>query len=782
MSELARKSRRNGHRPGPRARRLIRIVLVAGGAALLALVAWLVWLDARITAQFEGRRWDLPAQVFAEPVELYAGLPLGIRDFMELLGAQGYREADGSAPRPGFWWRQGASVRLMTRPFRFADGEQPAIVAQVDFTAAGVGRIRDAQGRDLPLLRMDPMRIGSIFPAHGEDRIVLAPDEIPALLEQALIAVEDRRFARHRGLDPEGIGRAFLVNLRAGEVRQGGSTLTQQLVKSYFLDSRRTLGRKLTEAAMAILLEWRYDKEEILTAYINEVFMGQDGPRAVHGFGLASAFYFGKPLLELDATETATLVAIVRGPSYYNPWRHPQRVRERRDLVLQILAEQGVLEPALAEAAAARELGLRGAAVSGPGYLPAFLGLVRRQLRRDYRDEDLDSAGLTVLTTLDPLAQRKAQAAVTEGVERLRQRGDALATVEGAAVVTRPATGEVLAIVGGAHGTFDGFNRALDARRPIGSLVKPAVYLAALESGRFTLASTLDDWPLSVTLHDGSAWQPTNFDEQVHGPVSMMRALAESLNLATVHLGLEIGLEAVTAELGRLTGGARPPPFPSLLLGSVEYPPITVAEIYGAIAAGGFRAPLRSVRAVLDPEGAPLSRYPLAIEPVAEPAAVAQLQRAMQLVFERGTAAGARARLGGRRFAGKTGTSGDFRDSWFAGFGGDTLAVVWVGRDDNAPTGLTGASGALPIWSELMAGLGAGEFLPGTAEGLVEVELEYATGLRARGDCADTVFVPVPADVELPVKHDCAPPDAGGDEDNPIERGLRWLRRTLGTD
>ena len=768
---------RNGRR-----RRIIRIVAAAGAVALLALVAWMAWLDARITAQFEGRRWDLPAQVFAEPVELYAGLRIGINDFVELLGAQGYRQADGGTPRPGFWWRQGASIRLMTRPFRFADGAQPAIVAQVDFTAGGVGRIRDAQGRELPLLRMDPMRIGSIFPAHGEDRIVLAPDEVPELLEQALIAVEDRRFARHRGLDPEGIGRAFLVNLRAGEVRQGGSTLTQQLVKSYFLDSRRTLGRKLTEAAMAVLLELRYEKEEILTAYINEVFMGQDGPRAVHGFGLASAFYFGKPLAELDPTEMATLVAIVRGPSWYNPWRHPQRVRERRDLVLQILAEQGVLEPAEAESAAARELGLRGAAVSGPGYLPAFLGLVRRQLRRDYRDEDLDSAGLTVLTTLDPLAQRKAQEAVTGGVERLRKRGGALEQVEGAAVVTRPATGEVLAIVGGAHGTFDGFNRALDARRPIGSLVKPAVYLAALETERFTLASELDDWPISVTLHDGSAWQPTNFDETFNGRVSVMRALAESLNLATVQLGLEIGIEAVTAKLARLSGGARPPPFPSLLLGSVEYPPVEVAQIYGAIAAGGFRAPLRSVRAVLDPEGAPLSRYPLEIEPVADPTAAAQLQRGLQLVYERGTASGARARLGGRRFAGKTGTSGDFRDSWFAGFGGDTLAVAWVGRDDNAPTGLTGASGALPIWSDIMAGLGAGEFIPGSVEGLVELELEYTSGLRARGECADTVFVPVPADTQLAVKPGCAPAGAAGDDDNPIERGLRWLRRTLGTE
>jgi penicillin-binding protein 1B len=239
---------------------------------------------------------------------------------------------------------------------------------------------------------------------------VLAPDEIPALLADALIAVEDRRFARHRGIDPEGIGRALMVNLRAGEVRQGGSTLTQQLVKSYFLDSRRTWGRKITEAAMAILLEWRYDKDDILTAYINEVFMGQDGQRAIHGFGLASAYYFGKPLTELDEVEVATLVAIVRGPSFYNPWRHPQRVRERRDLVLEILAEQEVITAEAAAAGAARELGLRATAASGPAYQPAFLGLVRRQLRRDYRDSDLDSVGLTVLTTLDPLAQRKAQA------------------------------------------------------------------------------------------------------------------------------------------------------------------------------------------------------------------------------------------------------------------------------------------------------------------------------------------------------------------------------------
>ncbi len=775
------RARRNSGPLGRVLQRLRPLLLPGVAVGVVLFAAWMIWLNARISSAFEGRRWDQPAQVFAEPVELYAGLGLGVDAFVELLGAQGYRQADGSEPRPGFWWRQGSSVRLVTRPFRFADGQQAAQVAQVDFAAGRVGRIRDGQGRELPLLRFDPMRIGSIFPAHGEDRIVLSPGEVPPLLEDALIAVEDRRFARHRGLDPEGILRALWVNLRAGEVRQGGSTLTQQLVKSYFLDSRRTWGRKVTEAFMALLLEWRYDKDEILNAYVNEVYMGQDGPRAVHGFGLASAFYFSKPLLELDLAETATLVAIVRGPSYYNPWRQPKRVRQRRDLVLGILAEQGVVDHEKAEAAAGRDLGLRGGTAAGPGYQPAFLGLVRRQLKRDYRDEDLDSAGLAVLTTFDPLAQRVAQAAVSRGVERLAQRSELTAGVEGAAVVTRPATGEVLAVVGSGHGGLEGFNRALDARRPIGSLVKPAVYLAALETGQYTLASTLQDLPVDVPLHDGSLWQPSNYDGHPRGPVPMLRALVESLNLATVDLGLEIGVDSVSRKLGRLAGGRVPPAYPSLLLGSVEYSPLEVAEFYGAIAAGGFRAPLRSVRAVLDPEGEPLSRYPLEIEQVADPAAVAQLHRAMVLVLERGTGRGSAAALFGRRYAGKTGTSGDFRDSWFAGFGDDTLAVVWVGRDDNLPTGLTGASGALPIWAEIFAGVGASEFHPGVAEGLVEVEMEYVSGLLADRACADTVLVTVPAAAELYAKRGCAPP--GMDEqDNLAERGIRWLRRALGTE
>ena len=757
--------------------RIRSFLLRAALAGVLVFVAWAAWLDWRITRQFEGSRWDLPAQVYAEPVELYAGYGISADGLVRLVSDHGYRPADGRTVRPGTWWRQGGSVRLVTRPFRFPEGLQPAQAVQVDFSGGAVARIRETGGADLALLRLDPMHIGSIFPSHGQDRIVLAPDEVPALVEEALIAVEDRRFRSHFGVDPEAIGRALVANIRAGGIRQGGSTLTQQLVKSYFLDSRQTLGRKATEAVMALLLEWHYTKDDLLNAYVNEVYLGQDGPRAVHGFGLGSLWYFGKPLQELDATEVATLVAIVRGPSYYNPWRHPERVRERRDLVLNILGEQGVLDPEEAARAARRPLALRSSERSGPGYHPAFLELVRRQLKRDYRQSDLETAGLTVLTTLDSRAQAAAEASVRTQLAALERRGEPVAQLEAAVVVTRPATGEVTALVGGRDAGFAGFNRALDARRPIGSLVKPAVYLAALESKRYTLATSVDDLPVQVPLDDGTVWMPSNFDNTPHGPVPLLRALAESYNLAAVRVGLDVGVDEVMNRLGELAGVETPPAYPSALLGSVEMTPVEVATFYGSLASGGFLTPLRSVRAVLDDGGDALSRYPLEVEPVADPADVAQLNRGLVAVMERGTGRSAASRLGGRRLAGKSGTSGDYRDSWFAGFGGDTLAVAWIGRDDNQPVGLTGSAGALRVWTDVIAALGVRDLRGAAPEGLVEVDVEYASGLLADPRCADTARVLVPETARLAVKPGCGP-----EADNLAERGLKWLKDILGGD
>ncbi|MEJ2516260.1 MAG: penicillin-binding transpeptidase domain-containing protein [Gammaproteobacteria bacterium] len=359
----------------------------------------------------------------------------------------------------------------------------------------------------------------------------------------------------------------------------------------------------------------------------------------------------------------------------------------------------------------------------------------------------------------------------------MERRGEPATDLEAAAVLTRPATGEVLALVGGREARFAGFNRALDARRPIGSLVKPAVYLAAVESGGYHLASTVDDLPVQVTLDDGSLWTPSNFDNTPHGPVSLVRALAESYNLAAVNVGMDIGVASVAGLLSDLAGIEAPPAYPAVLLGAVEMSPLEVAGFYGTLAAGGFRTPLRAVRAVLDPAGEPLSRYPLEVEPVADAAAVAQVNRGLVAVMERGTGRRAASQLPGRRLAGKSGTSDEYRDSWFAGFGSDTLAVVWVGRDDNQSVGLNGSAGALPVWADIMAGMNARDLGPRSPAGLVEVQVEYASGLLADPACADTLPVTVPDGARLAVKPDCGPRP-----DSLAERGLEWLKDILGAD
>jgi penicillin-binding protein 1B len=389
------------------------------------------------------------------------------------------------------------------------------------------------------------------------------------LLPTALMVIEDRKFEMHHGIDPEGILRAAWVNVRARSIEQGGSTLTQQLVRSYFLDDRQTLWRKIKEALMAVILDARFEKPDLMNAYINEIYLGQDGQRAIHGFGLASQFYFGKPLKELDLSQIALLVAVVRGPSYYDPRKHPDRARLRRDLVLRLLNDFGAVGEQDALKAIAQPLGVTTNVAAG--YYPAYLAFVRRTLRRDYRDEDLTEAGLQVFTTLDPRVQATAEAALVDELTRLDKRyKDKEARLEGAVVVTAPQSGDVVAIVGGRETGLDGFNRALDARRAIGSLAKPVVYLAALETGRYNAASLIDDAPIEVKLPNGQRWRPENFTHEVNGLVPLTRALADSLNLATVHLGLEIGVRNVSKTFARLGLDKPPAENPAIILGASE--------------------------------------------------------------------------------------------------------------------------------------------------------------------------------------------------------------------
>lgn len=726
---------------------------------VLALLGYVVYLDRLVTRQFEGRRWTLPAQVYAAPLELYAGLPLTPADLEQELKRLHYRRAE-QADHPGSYRVSGDQWELALRPARFADESRPAQLLRLTTTPKALASLHDGAGHELPVLRLEPLLIGSIFPIHGEDRIVVGPEEVPPLLPAALKAIEDRKFDTHHGVDPAGMLRALWVNVRAGQIEQGGSTLTQQLVRSYFLNSRQTLSRKLREAVMAMALDAHFTKADLMNAYINEIFLGQDGDRAIHGFGLASQFYFGKPLAELDLPEVALLVAIVRGPSYYDPRRHAERARLRRDLVLKVMAEQGIVKAEDARAAARRPLGVTGRPAGA--YYPAYLDFVRRTLRRDYHEQDLTEAGLKVYTSLEPRAQEEAERSLERELARLdRLHKQTQAPLEGAVVVTAPQSGDVIAIVGGRDVGYDGFDRALDARRSMGSLVKPFIYLTALESGRYTAATVVQDAPVDVKLQNGQHWKPENFTRQVYGPVPVVRALADSLNLATVGVGLDVGVAKVAQTLQRFGLAAPPAPVPAMLLGAVDVTPLEAAQLFNGLANGGFQNPLRAVRAVIGADGKAVKAFPLQVTQIASPENIYQLDRMLVAVMDHGTGRAARALLPQSLVvAGKSGTSSDYRDSWFAGFSGSHLVVVWVGYDDNGPTGFTGSAGALPVWARVMAGLGSRSWDAAQPESLIEVHLEYASGLRALPGCAeDLIAVSVPAGAQLPGKPGCGFPD-----------------------
>ncbi len=736
--------------PGPEGGGLLRLVgrwaLLVLIAAGLAGVLYAFHLDGAVRTKFEGKRWALPARVFARPLELYVGRPLSVEALTGELERLRYRRVR-SPDYVGSYSRQGGRFLVHTRPFRFWDGPEPERRLDIRIEDSRVAGLEDAAGGPDPaLVRLDAALIASVYPTHNEDRVLIRGKDLPSLMVAALLAVEDRDFYRHWGVNPRAIIRAMWRNLQAGGVVEGGSTLTQQLVKNFYLTNERTLARKVNEAIMAVLLDLHYSKDEILEAYANEIFLGQDGDRAIHGFGLASRFYFNRSLDELGIAETALLVGLIKGPSFYHPRRYPERALGRRNLVIDMLRKQGIISAEKAAAAKRVPLGVSDKGGRPAGTYPAYLQLVRRQLQRDYREQDLRSEGLRIFTMLDPLVQTVAEAAVRERVSKLeRARGLAAGTLESAVVVASATQGEVLALVGGRDPGYAGFNRALGAVRPIGSLIKPVIYLTALsEPERYSLVTPLSDRPVRLRTGDGKLWKPRNYDRRSHGWVPLYKALAKSYNLATVRLGVALGLDRVVKTLETL--GVRRPvnPVPALLLGSVSLTPLEVGQIYQTLAAGGFRAPLRAIREVLDASGRPLNRYPLAVEPVADAAAVYLTTWAMRQVVRQGTAVALKKRLpAGLTVAGKTGTTNDQRDSWFAGFSGDKVLVVWVGRDDNGPTELTGASGALRIWGDIMTSVETRPLPEFRPEGVTEVRLDPVTGLRASARCRRGISLPV---------------------------------------
>ncbi len=683
---------------------LLLVLLTLGGFTFQGMMQR---LDKKITTRFEGRRWELPARIYARPLELYPGRRIDKKQLVRELELLGYRPTE-QVKTAGTYRTHGSHLTLHARAFDFADGKRPAKILTLTLKNKRItSLVEQNDQQDITLFRLEPLQIAAIYPGDNEDRLLIKLQDTPPLLVKILLLTEDRQFYQHIGIRPPAILRALLVNLRAGKTVQGGSTLTQQLVKNFFLSSEQSLKRKINEALMALLLEHHYSKDEILETYINEIYLGQDGNRAIHGFAMASRFYFERNIDELSVDQLAMLVGLAKGASFYDPRRHPDRAKSRRNLILTEAAKAGLLSPANVLTLRDHPLGVTKSIPSGITKYPAFIDLVRRQLTRDYKEEDLHSEGLSIFTTLDPIIQQRAEESLQQVLSELEQERKMVKdTLQGAMVLCSVDQGEVQAVVGDRFPRRAGFNRALDMRRPIGSVVKPAVYLSALsQPDRYNLLTMLADSPLSLPTAEGN-WQPHNYDNTFHGQVPLRQALVHSLNVATVQLGMEIGIDTVIDTLHALGITDDIAAYPSLLLGALDMDPINVLQMYQSLAAGGYQTPLRTILAVTGQNHHLLQRYPLTVKQAANPAAVFCLNTAMREVTKTGTAQALQRLLPpALETAGKTGTTNDLRDSWFAGFSGSHVAVAWVGRDDNQSTGLTGATGALRVWARLLGSI-----------------------------------------------------------------------------
>lgn len=714
--------------------KLTTVLLVLGVVAL-------IYIDAQIRHRFEGHRWSLPAKVYARPLELFTGQQLAQGQLKFELTQLGYRWVT-QAKAPGQVQKTNQGMIIYSRGFRFVGGDEQGHLVEVNLVGDKIVGLRQTSGASIAVLRLEPQLVGGIYPAHNEDRELIQLDDLPNGFIETLLAVEDRQYYAHYGVSPWGIMRAMWANIRAGAVVQGGSTLTQQLVKNFYLTDQQTLWRKLIEAPMALLLNIHYSKDEVLEVYLNEVFAGQSGKRAIHGFGLASRFYFGQPVSELKLHQVALLVGLVKGPSYYNPRRHPKRATNRRNLVLSVLAQQGLISETQKTNYQALPLDLTEA--KQVSRYPAYMDLVRQQLKQHYQASSLSSHGLRIFTSLDPWVQQQADKAMFEQVGKLKQRYSNIEGLQGAAVVSHRDSGELLALVGDYNGGYAGHNWALDESRQVGSLLKPIVHLAALETGRYSPNSIIDDAPIALPQPDGSLWQPQNYDRKSHGKVPMYETLVKSYNQANVRLGLDVGVDKVLQQLQRMGVEQSIPAYPSVLLGAVEMSPLQVNQVYQTIASNGFYSPLSIVRQVTEANGRLLSNFPFAVRQVASNESIYMLQHEMRLVASQGTAKGVYRYLPKQqKVAAKTGTTNDQKDSWFAGFSGLHVATVWLGREDAKPTPLTGAGGALNVWGQLMQNLAYAHDEDIKPQTVAHYYLNRATGEAIPDKCPNGVWLPM---------------------------------------
>jgi len=768
-------------------------ILLLTFAAGWVTAGWIVELDRVVVSRFEGQRFHVPSRVYSAPTILYPGLDWKLVDLRGILDRLGYRKASSiKRLEPGQYVWGASRLRIHLHAFEHPSRPEPARDVSVRMTGTRIEDIRALpSGREMGALLLEPEQIGAYYGPNREQRELVIIEEVPPHLIDAVLAVEDQRFESHRGIDPRRIAGAFLANLRAGRVAQGGSTLTQQLVKNFFLTPERTLERKAQEALMALLVEARYEKDEILQAYLNEIYLGQRGATAIHGMGEATRVYFGKPWQELTVAESALLAAIIQSPNGRSPYRDPERAVERRNLVLDLMQRQERIDDAVWQQA--RDEPLQLAAVTpDPGDARYFLDLLRRQLTTVYPADVLTSEGLRIYSTLDRRAQRLAAKALRQGLESLEKRfphlkhEDKKRSLQGCMVALRPQTGEILAMVGGRDYRVSQFDRCTQARRQTGSVFKPFVYIAALEPrggvASHTLASFVDDSPLTVDTPNGR-WEPRNFDREFHGRVPIREALERSFNVATARLAQEVGLRRVMDVAARLGVSSPLPEVASLALGTGEVSPMEIARAYASIASGGIRPELQAIEDLVDGNGHTLDRRRLRFERVLDAGTAYLATSMLEGVAERGTAAGVRSTGLRGPVAGKTGTTDGEHDLWFVGFTPELVAVVWIGFDEPRSLGVPSSVGALPIWrsfvQELTGGRVRGAFLRPSAVEVVDVD--PLSGARALGGCPERrpeFFLAGTVPTETCPSGALVEAD-GDDSPGTRRRFFDWLRRQL---
>jgi penicillin-binding protein 1B len=688
-----------------------------------------------------------PSRIYSQPLALREGAVIHPDDLEAQLRGAGYRQVEADRLRPGDYARAGRRFRIDARPFGSAGGEEPGGLVRVRISGEGrVESLADAQGRR-DLLRIEGVALGGFFPKSGRDREPVRLDQLPVHVVDAVLAIEDQRFFDHPGFDLRRTVGALLSNLRAGRVVEGGSTLTQQLAKNLYLTRERTVWRKLQELPLALLLEAKLDKREILEAYCNEVYFGQAGGVAIHGVASAARHFFGKRPEELRLSEAALLAGLLRGPILYEPRRSPGLARARRDEVLARMLEQGRIDADAYAAARAEPLGVR-EPWSPPSSTRWFTDGVRREILQRFADVDLGRAGWRFETTLDLRLQRQAERAVARGVARVEERTPKLvrqgSPLQAALVALDPKTGALLALIGGRDYGSTQFDRAREARRQPGSLFKPVAALAALapevgEPPRFTLVTLLDDEPFAMDTPEGP-WQPANHDDAFRGPVTLRQALEHSLNVPMVRLGQQVGPRRIVRAARQLGIESPLHAVPSLVLGTSETTLLEMTRAFGVLAARGWLAQTRSLALARDADGAIALEAPPQGAHALDPALAHLITSALRGVVDHGTGASVRAHGFQGPLAGKTGTTDDYRDAWFVGYTPELVAGVWMGFDDGASLRQSASRAALPVFAEFARGaLGpaGGRDFP-TPEGVEQIRVVAApghpAGLRCGGE------------------------------------------------